>query len=162
MELFLNTRHLQIRQAVLFVGPGYAEWRLKEFIDHTNLDKLILTGFFAKKTIQRILESLHINAANGKQKMPAFFEYCPLEKLTRPEGEYALVVEALEDNQDILPMLKFTPDYLIGEIQGIGISSYTIWKLSAAAVSIFSWLPNVEIWNLKFWTGRKSRTIILK
>lgn len=129
MELFLNTRHTVIRQAVLCVGPGYADYRLKEFLDRTDLDTLILTGYFTEKRVKELLEPLQINAANGKQKLPAVFKYCPLEKLTRPEGEYAMVVEALEENQDVLSLLKFTPDYLIGEIQSIDISSFAIWEV---------------------------------
>jgi len=128
MELFINTRHIQIRQAVLCVGSGYADWRLKEFVDRTDLDKLIVTGCYTEKQADKLMQSLRVNAASGKQRLPASFEFCPLDKLVRPEGEYAMVVEALEDNQDILMLHKYTPDYLVGEIRDIGISSFTIWE----------------------------------
>ena len=97
LEMFLNTNHVKIRQAVLCVGLEYDKSRLKEFIDCTDLDKLILTGRFDQMHAQELTESLKLDAAIGKQKLPAIFEYYSLDKLVRPEGDYALVIEALDD-----------------------------------------------------------------
>lgn len=128
MELFLNRYHTQIRQAVLCVGANYSPWRLKEFIDRTNLDKLILTGYLPSKQVEKMMEPLLEAAANGKQRVPSVFEFYSLQELTRPAGEYALVCEGLEESKDILPLVKHTPDYLIGQITDIDISSFAIWE----------------------------------
>ena len=127
-ELFLNKKHNQIRQAVLCIGPNYPDWRLKEVVDRTDLDKLIVTGFFTEEQSEKMTELLKINAACGKQKLPAVFECYPLNRFTRPEGEYAMLVDALEDNQDVLLLKKYTPDYLLGEIQGVGTGAFEIWN----------------------------------
>lgn len=127
-ELFLNKKHKQIRQAVLCVGPNYMDWRVKEFVDRTNLDKLIITGFFTEKQAKKMTEQLLVNAACGKQKLPVSFVCCTLDQFVRPEGEYALVVDGLEDNRDVLLLRKYSPDYLLGQIQAIGTGSFEIWN----------------------------------
>lgn len=128
MELFLNTNHAQIRQAVLCVGSGYQDWRLKELLDHTDLDRLILTGYLTSEQAETMLESLQQQAAFGRQRVPAVMEFCPLDQLTRPEGTFALLCEALDENQDILSLSKLTPDYLAGQVAECGISSFGIWE----------------------------------
>lgn len=158
MELYLNTNRVQIRQAVLFVGSSYQNWRLKELLDHTDLDKLILTGYLTPEQAEEILEPLQQQAAFGRQRLPAEMAFCPLDQLTRPEGTYALLCEALDENRDILPLVRLAPDYLVGQVEACGISSFAIWeafratckhirlvtKRSDAAPQVLDWEKNPD------------------
>lgn len=128
LDCLLNKDHNEIRHAILYVGSGYPAWRLKELLDHTNLDMLILTGSISDKTAGKMIEELKLQASFGKQKLPKQFSFCPLDKLTRPDGEFALLCEALGESRDILSLTSLQPDYLVGQIPEDGISSFGIWE----------------------------------
>lgn len=126
-EIFLNTNHAEVRQAVLFVGARYPGWRLKELLDYTDLDSLILTGHLTYKQANEIMLPLAHQSKFGRQRVPADFRFCPLDKLTRPEGCFALICEAVDEAGDLLPLAELSPDYLVGDIREGGISTFAIW-----------------------------------
>lgn len=129
IEMFLNKKQAKLRKAVLCIGSAYTSCRLREFLDHTNLDELVITGYISPEQADDIMEPWLEQAAFGKQRTPAHFEYCPLDQLVRPEGEFALVCEALDENQDILPLASLAPDYLAGQVKESDFSSFAIWEV---------------------------------
>lgn len=128
IELILNKEHMHIRKAVLYVGSGYAPWRLKELLDHSDLDELVITGCISMKQAEKIMEPLKIQAYCMKRTLPEKFVFYPIEKLVCPEGEFALLFEALDESKDIISLVKLNPTYLLGEIPEIGLSAFGIWE----------------------------------
>jgi len=126
--LFLNKHHSQIRQAVLHIGQAYEEQRLKDLLNCTALDRLILTGELSPKQARDLMGVLQTAASQGQQRLPASFVFCAPEDLVRPEGEYALICEGVGQNQSILPLVAYTPDYLLGRIKEDAVSSFAIWE----------------------------------
>lgn len=129
IEMYLNKKHTQIRKVVYCVGPEYPSWRLREFLDHTNLDELILTGFLSAETAEEAMTPLIDRAQVGKQRLPEKFTYSPLNELVEPEGEYALVCQHLEQPSDIFLLPSMKPACFLAEIQESDISAHTIWEV---------------------------------
>lgn len=128
IELALN-REKTIRQAILVIGPTYPAWRLKKLLGHTNLEKLILTGHISKEYAEELLEPLKLQNRYGKGNIPREIRFCQLEKLVAPEGEFALLFEALDENGDIFPLEKLQPTYLLGQLSETGITSFGVWEI---------------------------------
>lgn len=128
IDMFFNRGTYTVRQAVICVGPDYTAERLREFLRHTTLDTLILTGYISPDHAEELMAPLLLDKDNGKCKLPQTFQFCPLKDVMPPEGLYALVFECLEDSLDILRFQSWKPTYLIGEITSQGISSFEIWE----------------------------------
>lgn len=128
MELLLNKEYAHIRDAILYVGSGYQAWRLKELVDHTRLDSLVITGYLTEKQQKELMESLTLQAAAKKCTLPATFEFCPVSKLNRPEGEFVLMCESVEAVEDIFPLLELKPEYFFGQIPESGITAFHLWE----------------------------------
>ena len=128
MELLLNKEHARIRSAVLYVGSGYQDWRLKELLDHTNLDSLILTGNITAKQAKQIMEPMLLQESIGRRRLPSVFRFCPVNELVRPEEEFVLLCEALDETADLFPLFELKPDYFFGQIPESGISSFHLWE----------------------------------
>lgn len=128
IDLFFNRGSYVVRQAVLCVGPGYTAERLREFLHHTTLDVLILTGYISPDDAEELMEPQLLDKDNGKCRLPQTFTFCPLKAVAPPEGPYALVFECIEDNSDILRFQSWKPTYLIAEIPSLGISAFEIWE----------------------------------
>lgn len=127
LDCVLN-KEQNIHCAILYVGSTYPAWRLKELLDHANLDTLILTGCIAAEAAEKMMDELKLQASYGRQRLPEQFSFCPLDKLTPPDGEFALLCEALSESKDILGLANLQPDYLIGQIPEDGISAFGIWE----------------------------------
>lgn len=128
MELILNKEHHHIRKAILYVGSEYAPWRLKELLDHANLEELVFTGCISANQAEEIMTPLKINSNCKRRSIPEKFIFCPIEELVCPKGEFALLFEALDESKDILPLAKLNPTYLLGEIPEFGMSAFGIWE----------------------------------
>lgn len=128
IELFLNQHHSQIRKAVLCVGEAFPSWRLREFLDHTDLDEIILTGYISEKQGADLLEPWIQASEYGKQRIPTQFAFCPLTELKAPDGDFALVFESFGETRDMLPFSKLRPAYLLAETAESGISSFSVWE----------------------------------
>lgn len=128
IELFLNKHHAEMRKIVYCVGPEFAAWRLREFLDHTDLDELILTGFLSKKNGEKIIEELVNQVRLGKQRVPEVFCFQNLSDLVPPQGEYTLVCQHLEESTDVLRLSYLKPTYLLAEVKESDTSAHTIWE----------------------------------
>lgn len=128
IELFLNKHHMQIRKVVCCVGQDFAAWRMREFLDHTDLDELILTGFLSKKAGEKIVKEMVELGEMGKQRIPQVFSFQSLNELTPPDGEYALVVQHVEESNDVLRLSSLKPTNLLAEVKESDISAHTIWE----------------------------------
>lgn len=128
MELLLNREYANIRKAVLCVGSGYQPWRLKELVEHTRLDTLILTGNLSEKQAKKMMEPLEIFARAGKLRLPSVFKFCPIDAVECPEGEFALLCETLDETGDILPLFGLKPTYFVGKIVEGGLSAFYLWE----------------------------------
>lgn len=128
MEVLLNKECKRIKHAVLVIGPTYTDDQLKELVEHTNLESLVVTGYITEEYAKEIMDPLKQQAEWGKRKLPNRFEYCPIEKLNIEDDEYALLFENLDQNGDILSFSEFAPTYLIGEIDELGITAFKIWE----------------------------------
>lgn len=128
MEFILNTEHANIRCAILYVGSRYQAWRLKELLDHSDLDMLILTGSITFEQAKEMMEPLELQVSCGKRKLPENFFFCPVDKLIRPDGDFVLLCESLDESMDILRLVELQPDYLFGQIPENGITSFGIWE----------------------------------
>lgn len=129
MELILNKEQKDIRKAILYVGSGYGSQRLKELLDHSNLEKLIITGDISEKYAEEIMAPLKRNVDCNQRNIPQIFEYCSKDKLICPKGEFALLFEALDNSGEILSLIRLKPTYLVGEIPEEGISAFDIWEM---------------------------------
>lgn len=127
MELYLNT--MQIKKAVFCVGKEYREWRLKELLDRTALQELIVTGYISEEQGQKMVQALKEQAEFGHQRVPAKFTFCDLKQLDKQrwEEDTALLFEGLTECRDILPFTAFSPRYLLGNMKEEDCSSFTIW-----------------------------------
>ena len=128
IELFLNQNHATIRKAILCVGRDFPSWRLREFLDHTDLDELIITGYLSKKDADDLMNPWIQAAQYGKQRIPASFSYCPLEKLHAMDGKFAVVFESFGETEDMLRFVELHPTYLLAETSESAISSFTVWE----------------------------------
>ena len=128
IEMFLNRRHGQIRKAILCVGPEYPSWKMREFLDHTDLDELILTGFITEEQAEEIMKPWQERASFGKQRIPEKFLFRPLAELGSDMPEYALVCLILEDSWDIMRLTHLKPAYLLAEIKEGSLSALKIWE----------------------------------
>lgn len=127
MEVFLNTHHTQIDQAILCVGPEYTQDSLNQLLNCTNLESLILTGYISAKDAKKIMEPLIFEAQCNKRRVPNIFQFIPLNRLDRPNGDFALLCTGLEESGDILSLANLQPTYLLGDIPAKGCSAFTIW-----------------------------------
>ena len=98
MEVFLNTHHTQINQAILCVGPEYTQDSLNQLLNCTNLESLILTGYISAKDAKKIMEPLIFEAQCNKRRVPNIFQFIPLNRLDRPNGDFALLCTGLEES----------------------------------------------------------------
>lgn len=128
IECILNKKSQSIQCAILYLGSRYQDWRLKELIDHTNLDTLIVTGCITSKQASAMIENLKLRALCGNLRVPESFYFCPLSKIKSPKKEFALLCEALDSGTEILPLAELQPSYLYGQIPGEGVSSFIIWE----------------------------------
>lgn len=128
IELFLNINHANVRQAILCIGTQYKTWKLGDLLNRTDLDHLIITGYLPEHEVDEMINDLREQSIFGSQSIPPVLEFCSLDQLVRPTGVYALIFQDLEENSDILPLINLTPDYLIGQIDEFGLSSFSIWE----------------------------------
>lgn len=128
IEMFLNRKHGQIRKAILCVGPEYPSWKMREFLDHTDLDELILTGFITEEQAEEIMKPWQERASFGKQRIPKKFFFQPLAELDSAMPEYALVCLVLEDSWDIMQLTHLKPSYLLAEIKEGSLSALKVWE----------------------------------
>lgn len=128
IEIFLNKNHTQIRKVVYCVGSEYQSWQLREFLDHTDLDELILTGLISKTAASKMINEQRERAAIGKQHIPNVLCYQSLAELTPPQDDYALVFRHLDEPNDVFPLSHLTPAYVLAEIQSSDISAHTTWE----------------------------------
>lgn len=129
IELVINKESKNIRRAILYIGNKYLPWRLKGFLDHTNLEELIVTGCVSYKHIEEMMEEIKNEAECGKRCIPEKFEFRRVGELSPLKEEFALVFEGLDDSRDILILLRLNPTYLYGEISEDGLSAFGIWEV---------------------------------
>ena len=128
IELFINS-NIDIDEVMLYVGPEYKFGRLKEFIDRTNVRKIVLTGDITDKQAEEIIEPIKEQASIGLQKIPeelVFVSYKDLFKNVKPIK--AVVFECVQDVTRIYKLLEFKPKYLLGEMMEQSISSFALWE----------------------------------
>lgn len=128
VELYLNS-HPNIKSIVLYVGPTFPDCRLKEFLNRTNLDKVIVTGNVTRKQGINLLKSLKDQVGINKEKISEKIEFFPLNKFLESDMLVeAIAFEAVEDITDLYPLEKFSPKYLLGEMFYKGIASFSLWE----------------------------------
>lgn len=128
MQMFINKNHAYIKKAVLWVGLGYRSRQLKELLEHTALEELILTGDLTEQQAGRIMSPFLKQAETKKQRVPKVFRFCSPEQLERPQGTFALLFESLDGSLSVLSAVRLQPDYLIGQVKEKDVSAFSIWE----------------------------------
>ncbi|MBR5873267.1 MAG: glycosyltransferase [Oscillospiraceae bacterium] len=128
VEMYLNSHHM-VKSAILYVGPDYQSCCLKDFINTTNLDEIIITGDITQKQGLDILSPLIEQDSINKQRLPSKLQFISLEEIIPTEKEVdALVFENVEDISVLFQLEKFSPKYLVGEMKQQGLSSFALWE----------------------------------
>lgn len=126
-ELYLNCLD-DVREAVFYVDFDYPCWRLKEFADRTNLEKLIITGTLSEKQAKTLLEPLQLEHTFGRQRLPKELVFQPLNEIGKRGKIQALLFENIRDIREIYPLAALRPQCLIGEMPMQGISAFSLWE----------------------------------
>lgn len=129
IDLFINS-HSDIDEVMLYVGPDYKYWRLKEFIDRTNVKRIILTGDITDKQAKEILEPIKVQASIDMQKIPEELVFVPYRDLFKGiKTVKAIVFEYISDVTRIYKLEIFKPKYLLGEMSEQTKSFFTMTNL---------------------------------
>lgn len=127
-ELDLNSLY-DIKEAVFYINHDYPSWRLKEFVDRTNLRTLTITGTLSEKNAHNLMNHLEEECTYSRQSLPERFEYISINDLFRRGNHIqALVFEGTKNIKELYKFTDLCPKYLIGEMPEQGISSFTLWE----------------------------------
>lgn len=125
LELFLAS-HSDICNAAILVGDCGPE-RIEEVFRYTKLKRCYIVCPWPMKDIEILEERMRNDSARGLFEAPEELKFVPYYKFTGMDAAWAFCPIKC-DSEDILPILKYQPEYLIGSIKDGKISAFNIWE----------------------------------
>lgn len=128
-ERYMNMHGDEIKRLILFVGEGFAWWRINNLIDRTFVEEIILTGNITEAHADDLFEDLEKNHHYKSKKLKKLC-YQPVENICPEDGEkWAVLFSEIDDNIDsIFQMQRIKPVWLFGEMSERTMSSFAIWE----------------------------------
>lgn len=140
LEVFLAS-HSQICNIAILVGDCGPE-RIEEVFRYTKLKRCYVVCSWPTKDIEILEERICNDAARGLFEAPEELEFVPYYKFKGMEGMWVFCPIKC-DGADVLPILEYEPEYLIGSIKDGGISAFNIWE----RCRMFCREVNLKIWR---------------
>lgn len=125
LEIFLAC-HNNIQNIAILMGDCDLE-RIEEIFKYTKLNSCYVVCMCPKGEIGAIEEHMKIDSARGDFEFPNKFFFVSYYEFNGIQGEWALC-PIICDGKDILPLLKFKPDFLIGSVKEGVVSAFNIWE----------------------------------
>lgn len=125
LELFLAS-HLNICNIAVLVGDSDPE-RIEELFKYTYLEKCYIVCYLSEKDMKAFEDKIHNDAARGLFEIPQELRFISYYKFNGMEGTWAFCPINC-NGEDLLPILKFHPEYLCGSIVDGKISAFHIWE----------------------------------
>lgn len=127
-ESYLNSNP-DIKNVVFFSGDSFEGEKILYLISQASLDEMIVVGYIAEITGKSYINLLKEEAAKRKIKIPDFFEYCHIDKFsTEKSKNWALVFYHLNNQNEILPFMQFSPNSVLGSLWENEYNGFFIWE----------------------------------
>lgn len=141
LELFLAS-HPQISNITILMGDCGPE-RIEEVFKYTNLKRCYIVCPWPTRDIEILEERIRNDAARGLFEAPEKFEFVPYYKFKGMEEAWAFCPIKC-DGADMLPILEYEPEYLIGSMKDGEISAFNIWE----RCRLFCRAVNLKVWRV--------------
>ena len=125
LELFLASHQEICNVAVLMGNCGFE--RIEEIFKYTKLNKCYIVCFLAEKDIRPLEDKIRNDASRGLFELPQEFKIVPYYNFQGMEEEWAFCA-INSKGEDLIPLLKYHPKYLLGSIVESKISAFRIWE----------------------------------
>lgn len=125
LELFLAS-HSDIRNIAILIGDCEAE-RVEKVFQYTKLKKCHIVCPWSTRDIEILEERLRNDSARGLFDSPEELKVVPYYEFKGMQEEWAFCPIQC-DSQDILPILEYMPQYLVGSVKEGRISAFHIWE----------------------------------
>lgn len=126
LEAIWGNRKITHR-VLLLVGECGLE-RIEEFFLHTNVEECCVMCSWPTHDIEILKEQILNDAAREKLSIPPKIYFITYHEFHGWEKEWGLCV-LKSMTSDILPLLSYKPQYLVGSVIEDSVSTFSIWEL---------------------------------
>lgn len=141
LELFLAS-HPQISNITILMGDCGPE-RIEEVFRYANLKRCYIVCPWPTRDIEILEERIRNDAARGLFEAPEKLKFVPYYKFKGMEETWAFCPIKC-DGADMLPILEYEPEYLIGSMKDGEISAFNIWE----RCRLFCRGVNLKVWRV--------------